>query len=291
MELGQQAEFLGVMKSNEMLSRWFIADQTNMGKYRIKRAAVNPFWDWVASWARCVSKPSDLGFSDVGFEMPELLQIHHEVMSDRSIDAGEEDDGQFRLMRLPSMSATSIHKEKRLTCEARADEIAKCVLAEPDEPWIMWCDTDYEADALKRAIPGSIEVRGSQSADLKEDLLTAFSTGKEKRIITKPKIAGYGLNWQHCARVAFIGHSFSYEAYYQAIRRCWRFGQKRPVHTHIACADTESAIWNVVSRKAGDHEAMKTAMTAAMLRTMQSSNVLQSYNPSVEASLPAWMFQ
>ena len=135
MELGQQAQFLGAMNSNEMLSRWFVTDQREMGRYRLKRAAVRPFWEWVASWARCVSKPSDLGFSDDGYVLPDLRVGRHVVHADRSADAGAERDGQGRLFRMPDLSATAIHREKRLTAQARAEQVAAMVALEPgDEP-------------------------------------------------------------------------------------------------------------------------------------------------------------
>jgi hypothetical protein len=289
MELGQHCQFLGIMNSNEMLSRWFIADQSNMGRYRIKGPAVKSFWEWVASWARCVSKPSDLGFSDEGYDLPPLDLKRHIVAADRSLHAGAEKDGQARLFRMPDTSATSIHREKRMTTDARADVIADLVAAEPGEPWVIWCDTDYEADALADRIPGAIEVRGSMSAEVKEANLTMFSTGQVRVIITKPSIAGFGLNWQHSARMAFVGLSFSYESFYQAIRRCWRFGQSRPVSVHVACADTEESIWQIVSRKAGDHDAMKAEMTAAMARAALSSDVLQTYNPPKPINLPSFL--
>lgn len=289
MELGQQSQFLGAMPSNEMLSRWFVTDQQQMGKYRVKRAAVRPFWEWVSSWARCVSKPSDLGFADDGYDLPELKTSRHVILADRTGDAGAERDGQGRLFRMPDMSATSIHAEKRLTAAARAARIAEVVALEPGEAWVIWCDTDYEADALAAVIPEAVEVRGSMSAEVKEERLDAFSRGAIRILVSKPSVAGFGLNWQHCARMAFVGLSFSYEAYYQAVRRCWRFGQTRPVHVHVACADTEAAIGNVVSRKAGDHEAMKREMTAAMARAARSSAILEDYRPSLKAALPAWM--
>jgi hypothetical protein len=289
MELGQHSQFLGVMDSNEMLARWFIADQTNMGKYRLKRAAVGPFWDWVASWARCIAKPSDVGYADDGFDLPEMVMHKHIVEADRSADAGEERDGQARLLRMPETSATSIHREKRLTISARADEIAAVVAAEPDEPWIIWCDTDYEADELTNRIPDAMEVRGSMRSEVKEERLVAFSTGQARVIVTKPSIAGFGLNWQHCARQAFVGLSFSYESFYQAIRRSYRFGQQRPVHIHVAMADTEKAIWDVVNRKSGDHETMKNAMRAAMKRAMSKSKVYDDYKPTMNLTIPAWV--
>lgn len=289
MELGQQAQFLGVMESTDMLARWFFADQANMGKYRIKGPGVTDFWRWMASWSRCVSKPSDIGFDDTGYDLPTLEMHRHVITADRSTDAGEDKSGQMRLIRIPDMSATSIHKEKRLTVDLRADKIAELVAAEPDEPWIIWCDTDYEADALTARIEGSTEVRGSMSPEMKEERLSAFSLGKTRVLITKPSIAGYGLNWQHCARVGFVGLSFSYESFYQAVRRCYRFGQTRPVQVHVACADTEESIWNVVNRKSGDHDGMKVAMTKAMREAVVHNRGYVTYTPTVKAALPAFL--
>ena len=125
--------------------------------------------------------------------------------------------------------------------------------------------------------------------DVKEERITAFSTGAAQIIITKPSVAGFGLNWQHCARMAFVGLSFSYESFYQAVRRCWRFGQSRPVNVHVAMADTEAAIWDVVSRKSGDHDAMKREMTQAMRRSMKTARVFEDYNPKVTATFPSWI--
>jgi superfamily II DNA or RNA helicase len=289
MELGQQSQFLGVMDSSDMLSRWFFADQANMGRYRIKRPGVTDFWRWVASWGRCVSKPSDLGFSDEGYDLPPLEVIKHTVAADISIDPGVERDGQARLFRIPDTSATSIHREKRLTVEARADQVAEVVGAEPSEPWLIWCDTDYEADALAARIPEALEVRGSMPPDVKEERLTAFATGAARILVTKPSIAGHGLNLQHCARMAFIGLSFSYEQYYQAVRRCHRFGQQRPVQVHVVGSDTEAAVWQVVSRKTGDHDAMKAAMTKAMAEAAAPNRGYVTYRPDVRASLPPFL--
>ncbi|MDO8800070.1 DEAD/DEAH box helicase [Phenylobacterium sp.] len=289
MELGQQAQFLGVMASSDMLARWFFADQANMGKYRIKGPGVTDFWRWVASWARCVSTPSDIGFSDDGYILPPFKVTRHVVQADTSIDPGVGRNGQLHFLRVPDTSATSIHREKRLTADARADKIAAVVAQEPNEPWIVWCDTDYEADALTARIPGATEVRGSMHPDLKEERLTAFATGAVRILITKPSIAGQGLNLQHCARMAFVGLSFSYEQYYQAVRRCWRFGQDREVQVHIACADTEESIWNVVSRKAGDHDVMKAAMTKAMAEAVVHNRGYVTYQPTIKAALPAFI--
>lgn len=288
-ELGQHSAFLGVMEAPEMLSRWFIADQTNMGRYRLKKPAVRPYWDWVASWARAVSKPSDLGFSDEGFEMPDLELHRHLVAVDRGVDAGEDKDGQKHLFRMPDLSATSVHKEKRLTTEQRAEKVAEIVSAEPNEPWVIWVDTDYDADAVSAILSEAVEVRGSMPIEKKEERLQAFSAGQIRVLLTKSSIAGFGLNWQHCARQAFMGLSFSYESFYQAVRRSWRFRQTRPVHVHVVCADTEDAIWHVISRKAGDHDTMKEEMAAAMQRAARTSKILQTYSPDQEARFPAWL--
>lgn len=290
-ELGTHAEFLSVMRRDEMLPIWFIHDSADTGTWRIKGHAQDDFWRWVASWARCVSKPSDLGFDDSGFVLPELVTHRHEVIADVSQDTGAEKDGQSRLFRIPEMSATSVHREKRMTQSARADVICEKVMAESSEPWIVWCETNDEADALIERLPKdcTVEVRGQHSADEKERKLVAFSQGDARIIITKPSIAGFGLNWQHCARQAFIGLSFSYESYYQAVRRSWRFGQKRPVQVHIACADTERTIYETVTRKAEDHGAMKRAMEKAMRNASQARKANVEYNPQKEATLPAWI--
>jgi hypothetical protein len=256
--------------------------------WRLKGHAVVPFWDWMASWSRAVSHPSDLGFADDGFRLPPLIERQHIVAADRSVDAGD-DDGQARMLWMPELSATSVHKEKKLTRTARAGAVAAAVLAEPTEPWVVWVETDAEADAMKAMIPGAIEVRGSMKPDQKEDRLVAFSEGRERVMITKPSIAGFGLNWQHCARMAFVGLSFSYEAYYQAVRRCWRFGQSRPVHVHVAMADTEKAIFDAVSRKAADHDAMKNEMRAAMGRAALTVARQRPYEAARAMEVPSWL--
>lgn len=289
MELGQHCQFLGVMSSSEMLSRWFLADQSEMGRYRLKRHAVNSFWNWVASWARCAEKPSDLGGDDTGYNLPPLNLHRHIVKTDIVSDAGE-DEGQGRLFRIPSASATSIHKEKRKTAHDRAAKIADLVKAEPGESWIIWVDTDYDADAVKALLPDATEVHGRMTPEQKEAGLADFSEGRARILITKGSIAGFGLNWQHCARVAFVGLSYSYEAFYQSVRRCWRYGQTRPVDVHVACAETEESIWQAIARKRDDHDTMKVAMRAAMARAQhETRSTKQDYQPAQPAALPSWM--
>jgi superfamily II DNA or RNA helicase len=284
MELGQHCQFLGVMDSSEMLARWFISDQSEMGRYRLKGYAVRPFWAWVSSWARCLSKPSDLGYSDDGFILPKLETTLHAVETDLSVGA---EDGQ--LFRIPTTSATSIHTEKRLTADDRAEKVAEIVAREPNERWVIWVETNYDADAVLKRIPEAVEVRGSMTPDEKESRLVDFSEGNTRVILTKPRIAGFGLNWQHCARTVFAGVSFSYEAYYQAVRRFWRFGQHRPVHAHVVLAETELQIWQAITRKQSEHSAMKSEMVEAMSRESKTYSVRQGYAPTKKVELPRWM--
>lgn len=284
MELGQHSQFLGAMPSNEMLSRFFIADQSEMGKYRLKRHGIKPFWSWVASWARCVGKPSDLGYDDSGYNLPPLKEHVHMVRTD--ITKGKEED---QLFRMPNTNATGIHKEKRLTAHDRAEKIAEVVLSEPKEAWMVWVETDYDARAILEFLPDAVEVNGRMTAEEKEEKLNAFTVGACRVLVSKPSIAGYGLNWQHCARTAFVGLSFSYEMYYQAIRRFYRFGQQREVHAHIAMADTEMAIWQTIKRKQKEHEQMKKEMFEAMSREVVNKHIKHAYEPIKAAKLPNWI--
>ena len=282
MELGQHSEFLGIMASNEMLARWFVSDQTQMGRYRLKGHGEAHFWEWMASWSRCAETPEDLGFDGSAFVLPPLNVKRHRAYGDLRAPAGA--------LFMSDLSATNIHDVKRQTAEARADAVARLVEAEPGESWVVWCDTDYEADALiAKMPPGAVEVRGSQPIEKKEAALASFAEGEARIIVTKPSVAGMGLNWQHAARVAFAGRSFSYEAWYQAVRRCWRFGQKRPVDVHLIVAEGEDQIGRVIDRKAEDHAKMKRAMAEAMKRAMRRSDVKVPYNPTHIARMPEWL--
>lgn len=285
MELGQYADLLGILSPQEMLSRWFINDtSTASQEWRLKGHAVEDFWNWMASWARMAEKPSDLGDSDDGFILPPFETIRHKAR-DSSVDRDLSD-----MFGAPSMSATSMHDVKRQTSEARADAVAAIVAAEPDEMRIIWCDTDYEAKAVKDAVPSVVEIRGPMSIDEKEERLAAFAAGEIRHLLSKPSICGFGLDWSHCARMAFVGRSYSYETYYQAVRRCWRFGQKRKVVVDLVVAEGEDTIGRVIDRKAGDHASMKAAMRAAMRRAMgQSSSSKVAYNPIHSGRLPKWL--
>lgn len=285
MELGQYAELLGLMSSQEMLSRWFINDTaTASQEWRLKGHGVADFWDWMASWARMAEKPSDLGDSDDGFTLPPFELRRHRAR-DTEIDRDLSD-----MFGAPVMSATSMHDVKRQTSAARADAVAALIAAEPDETRIIWCDTDYEAAAVKATVPSVIEIRGPMSIDEKEEKLAAFSAGEFKHLLSKPSICGFGLDWSHCARMVFVGRGYSYETYYQAVRRCWRFGQKRTVIVDLIVAEGEDTISRVIDRKAGDHASMKAEMRAAMARAQgRSSAVKIAYEPTHNGRLPPWL--
>lgn len=284
MELGQYAEFLGIMSSQEMLSRWFINDTSTASReWRLKGHAESDFWDWMASWARMAEKPADLGDTSVSFDLPPLNVSRHRA-KETDLRGG---DGLFANIE---MSATRMHEVKRQTIDARAAMLAELVEVEAEETWVIWVDTDYEADAVKAVLPSAIEVRGSHSIEKKEATLAAFAAGEARHLITKPSLTGFGLNWQNCARVAYVGRSFSYETYYQSVRRCWRFGQKRPVEVHLIVAEGEAEIGRVIDRKASGHASMKTAMRQAMNRAQgKKSEIKVPYLPTHKGRLPSWI--
>lgn len=297
MELLNQANWLGIMKSSEALMRWFINDTMANGKYRLKGHAQKDFWEWVASWAISLRKPSDIGFSNEGFELPEL-RIHHQYV-ETDITVGTEriaqktSNGlvvsQEQLIRMPTMSATTMHKEGRLTVEDKAQSVADLVNNSTDI-WVVWVNTNYEADAIRKLIPDAVEVRGSESIAIKEKKLTDFSNGKIRVIITKAKIAGFGLNWQHCHKMVYLP-DYSFEKFYQAARRAYRYGQEHDVDIYIVAAETESNIVTTLSKKMREHMQMQESMNSAALSGLAVKEDLQleAYNPQLPMILPEWL--
>jgi len=284
LELGNHAEFLGVMSSGTMIARWFVNDQSEMCSYRLKKHAVKSFWEWVASWARCVGKPSDLGeYSDDGYQLPELIQRRVSVDVSMTENAGDS------LFRMADLSATGLHRERRLTAKDRARVTAEIVNREPEESFVIWVETDYDAQAVLEEVPEAVEVKGSMTPDKKAELLLGFSHGDFRVLLTKPKIAGFGMNWQHCARTVFNGPGYSYEMLYQAIRRFWRFGQLRPVEAFIVLASTEYSVWSVLSSKGDSHEAMKVEMFAASRRAQKEAVKQADYIATHRGRLPHWI--
>lgn len=259
MELGTHCEFVGGMTRAEMLATYFVHDGGDTSKWRLKGHAVKSFWDYVSSWAVCVTMPSDLGFSDDGHVLPEL-RIHEHI-----VDGNYNTDGES-LFHFGQMSATSVHKHLKETSAQRSEKVAE--IANAHDTFLSWCNTNYDQDSLIPLIDSPVVVTGSDPPNKKESLLESF-TDNGGRMITKPSIAGFGLNWQHCGAMAFCGLSYSWEQTHQAIRRCWRYGRKDPVDVHFVVADTESSIAETLRRKEEQFIDMKSEMREAMGRNLE----------------------
>jgi superfamily II DNA or RNA helicase len=281
MELGQHSEFLSIMNGNEMLSRFFINDTSQASQqWRLKKHAEGAFWDWMASWCRMAETPADFGYDASEYVLPPLNVHRHKAAGDVRAPAGA--------LFMGDLSATTLHETKRQTAQARAQAIAAIMPA--NDACVVWCDTDYEADAIRAEIPEIQEVRGSHPIERKEATLEAFASGEVKWLLTKPSVAGFGMNWQHCATMIFAGRSFSYEAWYQAVRRCWRYGQHRQVDCHLIVAEGEDQIGRVIDRKSADHAKMKQAMSSAMRRAMaQDAGVRVPYQPTHKGEFASWI--
>lgn len=255
MELGNQAEFLGVMTAAEMLAMFFTHDGGETSKWRLKGHGKSRFWEWMASWAVCIRNPSDLGFDGSRFVLPDL-RIHEHV-----IDAQFVPDGQ--LFPTVAQTLTERRQAKRESIEGRVSQVAELV-NDSDEQWIVWCHLNDESAALAKAIPDAVEVYGSLKLQEKENRIMAFTHGEARVLVTKPSIAGFGMNWQHCNKMAFAGLDDSFESYYQAIRREWRFGQQRPVDVHLFIAESEGSVRANLERKQRQAEEMAESMVSHM---------------------------
>lgn len=283
-ELGTHAEWLGMGTRVEMLSRFFVNDSADTGTWILKGHAIGPFWDWVSSWALSADRPSDIGpYDDTAYNLPDLRVHSHVVDTDIAGTDGS-------LFAFGGTSATTIHATKRKSLAARVARAAEIIGAERDEPWTVWCDTNDESAALAAAIPGSVEVTGAMSPEVKASRLLDFADGRPGSVlITKAKIAGFGMNWQRCARVLFVGGTYSYEAFYQAVRRSWRFGQLRPVDVHVIMGFAEQVMWQTVTGKADRHADMKVNMIAASRRSQVRATTMRGYNPTHRSTIPTWL--
>lgn len=255
MELGNHAEFLGTMSRTEMLAHFFVHDGGETQKWRLKGHAESEFWKWLASWAVMIRKPSDLGYDDGSFVLPPLNILQN------TIDSGAQMDG--FLFAVEALTLQERQQARKQTTEDRVKAAAEMVNSS-DEPWLVWCNLNDESAALTKAIPDAVEVKGSDTQEQKEDRLLGFSEGRYRVLVTKPSIAGFGMNWQHCPNMAFVGLSDSYEQFYQAVRRCWRFGQTKPVNAHIITADIEGAVVKNIERKEADALRMAAEMVQHM---------------------------
>ena len=251
MELGNHVEFLGVMTYTEMLSTFFVHDSGQVQKWRLKRHAEKRFWEWVCSWAVNMRKPSDLGYDDDGFILPPL-KIHQEKVKARNTKMS----GFFHTVAL------SLQERQKGRKDSIHERVARCaeLVNDSKESWLIWCNLNSESQMATKAIPGAVEITGSDSAEYKEKTMLDFSDGKERILVTKPSIAGFGMNWEHCSNVIFLGLSDSYEQFYQAVRRCWRFGQKKEVNVYIVTAESEGAVVMNVLRKEMEADKMAKEM-------------------------------
>lgn len=284
MELGNHAEFLGVLSRTEMLSTFFIHDGGETSKWRLKGHAEDPFWKWLSSWAVVIRRPSDLGFDDTGFKLPEL-KLHRHVLNTEKATPGF-------LFSMPSVSLSEQRTVKRETIEDRVKKAAE-IVKKSNQPWIVWCELNDESKMLSEMI-GAEEVTGSDTMEEKERKLIGFSKGDIRIIVSKPSIAGYGLNWQHCPNMVFSSLSHSYEDFYQAVRRCWRFGQKRPVNVHQILVSAEEPILNNLQRKQDEADLMAEEMVKHMAASMAENmhgTTKQSdhYHAKQKINIPAWI--
>lgn len=251
MELGNHAEFLGVMSRTEMLSMFFVHDGGDTSKWRIKGHAEGKFWEWVASWACMLRNPSDLGYDDNGFILPELKVTETILASDGPSDG--------MLFPAPANTLQERRGARRASLTDRVKAAAK-IANGTDKPVLLWCNLNDESTALTAAIPDAVEITGSDTAEHKESAMNGFTDGSIRVIVSKSSIAGFGMNWQHCSDMVFVGLSDSYEQFYQSVRRCWRFGQKNPVNVHVIIGARETTVLQNVKRKEADLEKMQEGM-------------------------------
>lgn len=284
-ELGTSSEALGYMGHMDMLNRFFKNDLNNSAqgrmcgeviKWRLKGHAETPFWRWVCSWARAIRRPSDLGFNDDGFLLPPLHEVEHLVEAN-SLAAG-------MLFALPAVGLKEQREERRRTVQERCQTVADLV-NHTGQPALVWCHLNEEGDVLQSLIPDAVQVAGSDSDDRKEDRLEAFADGRARVLITKPKIGAWGLNYQHCNHVTFFP-SHSFEQYYQAVRRCWRFGQKRAVKVDIVTTEGERGVMRNLQRKSDQADAMFSRLVAEMNNALA---IERANNMNTQVEVPSWL--
>ena len=287
MELGNHAEFLGVMSYTDMLATFFTHDGSETQKWRLKGHAEQAFWKWMASWAVMLRKPSDLGYANDGYDLPALNQFQHVVAADYApnVETG----------LLFPMQAATLQERVAARRGTVADRVVKAASLTPtDRPFVWWCNLNAESEALAAAIPGAVEISGSDSEEAKERKLIDFSAGRIRVLVTKPSICDFGMNWQHCADTGFVGLNDSFEQVYQAVRRFWRFGQTKPVNVHFIASEIEGAVVANIKRKEADADRMAAAMVLHMADL--SSRAVRGlerdrgeYNPAQSMRLPTWL--
>ena len=287
MELGNHAEFIGAMSYTDMLATFFNHDGGETQKWRLKGHAEDEFWKWMASWSVMLRKPSDLGYPDEGYNLPPLRQQQHMVAADYtpSMDTGLLFPMEARTMQ-ERLGARRDTVDERVALAAQITPRAR--------PFVWWCNLNSASEALAKAVPGAVELRGSDSDDAKEQKIAGFLDGTIRVLVTKSRIAGFGLNFQHCADTGFVGLNDSFEQVFQAVRRFWRFGQTKPVTAHFIAAETEGAVVANLRRKEADAERMAASMVMHMadLSTAEVRGVVRTvpdYNPQQPMLLPEFL--
>ena len=284
MELGNQSEFCGWMTRSEMLATFFVHDSGDTAKWRLRGHAEAEFWKWMASWSMMMRSPADLGYDDSEYRLPPI-NFHEHVI--------ETTPGHGMLFSVEAKTLNEQRDARRDTVEERAQLVAD-LANRSSEPWIIWCDLNIESDTVTKMIPDAIEINGSHSTEEKENRLEAFSSCKTRVLVSKASICGWGLNWQHCPNANFLGMSHSFESYYQAIRRIYRFGQKRPVNIHVTVSDRDAAILKNIHRKELDFNRMIDGMVNAMKdetrNNIHSGRIDRTnYAPTRPMALPSWL--
>ena len=287
-ELGTHAEFLGICSRTEMLSEYFCHDGGETQDWRLKGHARQLFWRFVSSWGALIRTPRDLGYEADGYDLPALTVKHHVIeASEESVKATG------LLFASPAQSLMERRGARKASVDERVRQCADLVNAS-NEPWVVWCDLNAESESLTRAINGAVEVKGANTIEEKEASLHAFASGASRVIVSKPSICGFGLNWQHCANMAFVGVTDSWEAYYQAVRRCYRFGQKRPVDVHIFASELEGNVIRNLQRKEADAKSMaeelsREARDAVMASIRGSARLTNPYDAGKRMRVPKWL--
>lgn len=284
-ELGNHAEFLGVRSRAEMLAEFFVHDGGDTQTWRLKGHARQVFWRWVASWGAMVRSPADLGHDASAYDLPALHVHQHTVETEHNPAHG--------LFAMEAQTLMDRRDARRSSLVERVRACAQMVNADR-RPWVVWCDLNAEGDALTAAIDGAVQIAGADDADVKEQRLHDFANGKIRVLVSKPSICGFGLNWQHCARMAFVGVTDSFEAYYQAVRRCWRFGQKHPVDVHVFASQQEGAVVANLRRKEADARAMADAMASETMSAVRENIIGRSkdtnpYHPIAPMRVPSFL--
>lgn len=278
MELGNHAEFVGVMTREEMLSMFFVHDGGQTSKWRLKGHAKDVFWQWMASWSVFIDCPQNLGYDTEGYDLPEL-HIHEIIV-----------DGDEPITE--SLTLTERRQARKDTLDLRCQAAADLVNSSDDQ-WLVWCDLNDEGRTLNKFIRESKNVEGSDKPAYKTETMLDFSEEKLKCLISKPKIAGYGINWQNCHNMIFTGLSDSFEAFYQAVRRCWRFGQEQEVNVYIIISAKEGCVKENIERKEKDFQVMQKAMIEltkeiTKKELKKTCRISTPYEPRVEMKLPNW---